>query len=254
VWTPYQKQVALEKKKRELKKKQLAAEKRADEEKKKKTDQEKKAAANTGTATVSPPSTINEDTTPGTDEEEGTIANTNEKTDNRATLTEGQTVNNDWTDKEDNEALTRYGISPNDLFGKDTKTSSGAKERTGINEDTTVDLTAAENSPEKKRTKNTEVPSGLKTSDRYTTKSFSVAKIAHKYTHPRTFVEASVTLISDERPKEFIAAIKLLLMNGQILDSNFALTPLKMLEGAKAKQKLITLIDEVPVNFTHLGH
>jgi len=248
------KQVALEKKKRELKKKQRAAEKRADEETKKKTDQEKKAAANAGTVTILPPLTINEVTTPGPDEEdEGTIANINGEKDDRATLTGVQTVSNDWTDEEDDEALARHGISPNHLFGKDPDTTSSVKERTRTNEDTTVDLTAAENSPEKKRTKNAEVPSGLKTSNRYTTKSFSVAKIAHKYTHPRTFVEASVTLISEERPKEFIAAIKLLLTNGQILDSNFALTPLKMHEGAKAKQKLITLIDDVPINFTHLG-
>ena len=249
------KQVALEKKKRELKKKQRAAEKRADEETKKKTDQEKKAAANAGTVTISPPLTINEVTSPGPDEEdEETIANINGKNkDDRATLTGVQTVSNEWTDEEDDEALARHGISPNHLFGKDLDMTINVEESTSTDNDTTVDLTAAENSPEKKRTKNAEVPSGLKTSNRYTTKSFSVAKIAHKYTHPRTFVEASVTLISEERPKEFIAAIKLLLTNGQILDSNFALTPLKMHEGAKAKQKLITSIDDVPVNFTHLG-
>ena len=33
----------------------------------------------------------------------------------------------------------------------------------------------------------------MKASNRHTTKSFSVAKIAHKYTHPRTFIEASIT-------------------------------------------------------------
>ena len=35
----------------------------------------------------------------------------------------------------------------------------------------------------------------MKACNRYTTKSFSVAKIAHKYTHPHTFVEASITLM-----------------------------------------------------------
>jgi hypothetical protein len=55
----------------------------------------------------------------------------------------------------------------------------------------------------------------MKASNRYTTSSFSVAKIAHKYTHPLTIVEASITLMKEDKPKEFIAAIKLLLTNGQ---------------------------------------
>jgi hypothetical protein len=92
----------------------------------------------------------------------------------------------------------------------------------------------------------------MKASNRYTTSSFSVAKIAHKYTHPRTFVEAAITLIKEDKPKELIAAIKLLLTNGQILDPNFALAHLKHNE-ATTKPKLITTIDDVPVNFTHLG-
>ena len=39
---------------------------------------------------------------------------------------------------------------------------------------TTVDLTAPENSPERKRTKNTNVPSLIKEINGYTTKSFSM--------------------------------------------------------------------------------
>jgi len=92
----------------------------------------------------------------------------------------------------------------------------------------------------------------MKASNRYTTSSFSVAKIAHKYTHPRTFVEASITLMKEDKLKEFIAAIKLLLTNGQILDPTFALAPLKHNE-ATTKPKLITAIDDVPINFSHLG-
>ena len=92
----------------------------------------------------------------------------------------------------------------------------------------------------------------MKASNRYTTKSFSVAKITHKYTHPRTFVEASITLMKEDKLKEFIAAINLLLTNGQILDPKFNLAPLKH-DEAMAKPKLITVIDDVlPVNFTHL--
>ena len=92
----------------------------------------------------------------------------------------------------------------------------------------------------------------MKASNRYTTSSFSVAKIAHKYTHPHTFVEASITLMKEDKPKEFIAAIKLLLTNGQILNPMFALAPLKH-NKAMTKPKLITAIDDLPVIFTHLG-
>ena len=115
-----------------------------------------------------------------------------------------------------------------------------------------ADLTAAENSPDMKKSKKAEVPSGMKASNCYTTSSFSVAKIAHKYTHPRTFVEASITLMKEDKPKEFIAAIKLLLTNGQILDPTFALAPLKH-NKATTKPKLITAIDDIPINFSHLG-
>ena len=179
----------------------------------------------------------------------------------RSTSTTPQDANEDWTDAKDAEALARNGISPNHLFGKDCEESTEATgtapteqgaEGTKNDESTAVNLTAAENSPNKKKSKRAEVPSGMKASNRYTTSSFSVAKIAHKCTHPRTFVEASITLMKEDKPKEFIAAIKLLLTNGQILDPMFPLAPLKHNE-ATAKPKLVTAIDEVPVNFTHLG-
>ncbi len=46
-------------------------------------------------------------------------------------------------------------------------------------------------------------------------------------------------------------AFKLLLRNGQYLDSNFGLSPLKNVNGTKAK--IILKEDDVPTNFTHLG-
>ena len=58
--------------------------------------------------------------------------------------------------------------------------------------------------------------------------------------------------MKEEKPKEFIAAIKLLLTNGQILNPKFALAPLKH-DEATTKPKLITAIKDVPINFTHLG-
>jgi hypothetical protein len=206
-----QKQVALEKKKRELKKKQRAAEKQAEEEKKKKMDQ-KKADTNAGTVMFLPPQN-NEVIAIGSEGEDETNINFNDS----------QDANKDWTDAKDAEVLARHGISPDHLFGKDHEESTEATgtaptelgaEGTKIDKSTTVDLTAAENSPNKKKSKRAEVPSGMKASNRYTTSSFSVAKITHKYTHPRTFVKVSITLMKEDKPKKFIAAIKLLLTNG----------------------------------------
>jgi len=128
----------------------------------------------------------------------------------------------DWTEAEDNEALARLGISPNHLFGKEE-----AEETTAPNETQTVDLTAAQNSPVKKKNKSANVPSSVKESNRYTTKSFSIAKTVQKYDHPHTYLEAAITLTKEDKPKEFIAAIKSLLANGKILDPHFALAPLK---------------------------
>ena len=79
-----------------------------------------------------------------------------------------QAANKDWTDSEDAEALARHCISLNHLFGKDYKESTEAKgtapteqgaEGTKIDESATVDLTAAENSPDKKKSNRAEVPS-----------------------------------------------------------------------------------------------
>ena len=230
-----QKQVALEKKKRELKKKQRASEKRAKEEKKKKTDQEKSAA---NSVTISPPST-NDNDAPIDLEDDTLSLNFDEETTTQ--------TNGDWTKADEEEALARFGISPNHLFGKEEE-----EETTTPNETQTVNLTAAENSPVKKKTKSANVPSSVKESNRYTTKSFSITKTVHKYDHPRTYVEAAITLTKEDKPKEFIAAIKSLLANGKILDPHFALAPLKR-DTTTKMPKLITTEDDVPVNFTHLG-
>ena len=216
---------------REDKKKKRADEKKAEEEKKKKTDQEK-AAANI--VTISPPST-NDNEAPIDLEDDTLSLNLDEET-------------ADWTEADEEEALARFGISPNHLFGKEEE-----EETTTPNDTQTVDLTAAENSPVKKKTKSASVlPSSVKESNRYTTKSFSITKTVHKYDHPRTYVEAAITLTKEDKPKEFIAAIKSLLANGKILDPHFTLAPLKRDTTTKTP-KLITAEDDVPVNFTHLG-
>jgi hypothetical protein len=197
------KQITMEKKKQEDKKKKRVEEKQAEEEKKKKSDQEK-ARANSDSARVSPPSIDN-----ATAVSDDAMVVRNE---------DATTQTDDWTDTEDKEALARHDISPNHLFGKEagetpgTKTVDLGKEAEETHVTKTVNLMAAKNSPEKKRTKN-DVPSSVKESNQYTTKSFSIPPTAHTYSHPCTFVEAAITLTKEDKPKEFIAAIKLLLTN-----------------------------------------
>ena len=133
---------------REDKKKKQADEKKVEEEKKKKSDQEKAA---TNSVTISPPST-NDDDAPIDLEDDTLSLNFDEET---TTQTDG-----DWTKAEDDEALARLGISPNHLFGKEE-----AEETTEPNETQTVDLTAAENSPVRKKNKSANVPSSVKESN-----------------------------------------------------------------------------------------
>ncbi len=113
-----------------------------------------------------------------------------------------------------------------------------------------VDLSA--NSPEKKKKKG---PAGApRTKNCYTTTTtakFAITPTTHIYKNPRTFAEAAISLTSEDKPKELIAAIKLLLKNGKYLDSNFRLTPLKNVKGTKPK--IILTEDNVPLNFIHLG-
>ncbi len=218
------KQVAKEKNAREAKKKKQADEKRAEEERTKKSDLEKAKASK---ATISPP----------------TIDDNTEASDNVMLLgIEDASTHTNWTDADDDEALARHGISPNHLFGKEAEETTNAE---------TVDFSGVENFPLKKETRNA-VVSLVITNNRYTTKSFSIIPTAHTYAHTRTFVEAAIALTKEDKPKEFIAAIKLLLTNRKILDHNFDLAPLKH-DTATKKPKLILEEDDVPVNFTHLG-
>jgi hypothetical protein len=213
-----------EKKACEAKKKKRAEEKQAEEEKKKKSDAEKVTIT---ASTVSPTSTVAD----------------------IAAATEGMTIEQEdplltptsETEEGDDESPERHGINPNRLL------YAAATEGNGTNQ--TNPSSTDENSPVKKKTKGT---SSVKATTRYTTKNFSITQPAHTYVNPRTFVEAAITLTKDDKPKEFIAAIKLLLTNGKILDSHFALAPLKPDTPTK-KTKLILTKDDVPINFTHLG-
>jgi hypothetical protein len=73
----------------------------------------------------------------------------------------------------------------------------------------------------------------------------------HAHTHPLRYIEDAICLTLDDKPKEFIVAIKLILKNGKHLNHNFGLVPLKNLPGTQTK--VIADKDDVPMNFTQLG-
>ena len=111
----------------EDKKKKRAEEKKAEEEKKKKSDQEKATASS---VTISPPST--NDTT--VDSDRGMIINIDEET---------TTQTDNWT---------RTASAPITFLEKKKPGEATDTGKEAPNETQTVDLTAAENSPAKKKT------------------------------------------------------------------------------------------------------
>ena len=68
---------------------------------------------------------------------------------------------------------------------------------------------------------------------------------------PTHLCEAAICLTLEDKPKEFINAIKLQLQNAKFLDPNFGLAPLK--NTTDKPIRIITTEDNVPSNFTHLG-
>jgi hypothetical protein len=104
-------------------------------------------------------------------------------------------------------------------------------------------------SSQKKKSKST--AGVLCTGNRYTTKGFTIPLTAHIHTHPMTYVEAAICLTLDDKPKEFIMSIKLLLTNARYLNQHLDLVPLKSLPGNQTK--IIVAEDNIPSNFTHLG-
>jgi hypothetical protein len=120
-------------------------------------------------------------------------------------LEDGAAEDEDWTEDKDDQCLQTHGISPNHLFAKDA---------TNVPEKLieTLDLTG-ENSPFKKKSRNNS--SSLKSNTRYSTSAFIFTQKVHAHTYAKTFIEAAITLKSKDKPKEFIAAIKLLMTNGK---------------------------------------
>jgi hypothetical protein len=140
------------------------------------------------------------------------------------------------------EHLARHGVQPNQLFEENLETPT--------KEATVEVLDLSGNSPDKKKIKSTAGVLRTGMSNQYFTKGFSLTPTAHPYSHPLTYVEAAILTLED-KPKEFINAIKLVLLNANFLDPNFGLAPLKNTTGKPVR--IITIDDNVPSNFTHLG-
>ncbi len=66
-------------------------------------------------------------------------------------------------------------------------------------------------------------------------KGFSLTPTAHIYSHPLTFVEATICLMLEDKPKEFITAIKLLVQNAKYPNPHFGLAVLKSNSGKPSK-------------------
>ncbi len=152
--------------------------------------------------------------------------------------------------------LERHGITTKDLFGKGAmallfnKPDQSTVATDVSQKEEVVDLSA--NSQDKKKKRG---PAGaLRTDNCYTTTTtakFAITPTVHLYKNPHTFVEGAIKLTLEDKPKELILSFKLILKNGQYLDSNFGLTPPKKVKGTKSK--VILKEDDVPTNFTHLG-
>ena len=254
--------MALEKKVREEKKKKRQEDKKADEELTKAQREATLTRPVMVATAISPPSDIEEEYVPLpkdsplfemtaeelTDYATGFLGLSEEDADNYVAQVQEQKESFEFLENEvllsdDEEAadhldhLARHGVQANNLFGDD------------IQEVATPIIDISENSPEKKKTRS--IAGAQKKYNRYTTKGFTIPPTAHAHTYPLTYVEAAICLTSDDKPKEFIVAIKLILKNAKYLDPNFGLAPLKNLPGGQ--KKIIMAEDDVPTNFTHLG-
>ncbi len=148
----------------------------------------------------------------------------------------------DCDSAEAEEHLTRHGMLPNHLFEEEAL-------KTPTKEATVEVFGPIGEFPQKKKTKN--AAGALRTSNRYTTKGFAIPPTAHVHAHSLAFLEAAIGLTSEDKPKEFIMAIKLLLKNAKYLDPHFGLAPLKTIP--RKQSKIIFSEDDIPSNFTHLG-
>ncbi len=87
--------------------------------------------------------------------------------------------------------------------------------------------------------------------NQYTTKWFSLTPTAQDYSHRLTFMEAAICSMLEDKPKEFIMAIRLVVQNAKYIESHFGLAPLK--SNPSKPSKIIMAEADVPYNFTHIG-
>jgi len=73
--------------------------------------------------------------------------------------------------------------------------------------------------------------------------------VAHNYRHPRVVIEGSARLEKEDKVKEFLDLVGILLTNGKIVDQFFAIAPVVMGTG----KKYLREAKDVPVNMTSLG-
>jgi hypothetical protein len=214
-----QQQVAMEKKKQEDKKKERAEEKKAEDERWRKSDEEK---AKANAVTISPPNV--DDATTGLDT---MVLNADDEYIAQA---------HNWTEAEDTEALASSALAPTTFSESKQKRHlrrrrrnllrrrPERRHRTMQRQSTSLPLRTP---PRERELRTPTYRAQLRRATVTPQSSFSIATTAHSYNHPHTFVEAAIALTKEDKPREFIAAIKLLLSNGKILDPNFALAPLK---------------------------
>jgi hypothetical protein len=240
-------QVEKEKKLRNKKKKKCAQEKREEEEQAKVTaDQEKTgdtyiiSPATTKIATDIPDPNINKHIGDiridlATEKPDSTNEGTAESPQCR--------TEEDATDDAD-------ALKGCQLFTDRITTTNGAITTATTPQEDAINLSGK--SPKKKKTKG---PAGaLHAENRYTattTAKFTLPSTTLSYSYLCMYAEAAISLSLEDKPKELIAAIKLLLCNGRYLDPHFWLTPLKAVDSMKPK--IILKEEDVPLNFTHLG-
>jgi hypothetical protein len=240
-------QVEKERKLRNEKKKKRTQEKREEEEQAKATAKRERAR---DTNVISPVTTetITDLPVPNINKHIGNITADIDGDDPDGNKEDTTTAPHDRTLEDDapDDAEELQGCQ---LFGEKTTKTSYHPQATATPQET-VDLSG--NSPEKKKTKG---PAGaLRAENCYsmtTTTKFALPSTTLVHAHPCTYAEAGISLSLEDKPKELIAAIKLLRRNGKYLDPKFGLTPLKTVEGIKPK--IILKEDDVPLNFTHLG-
>ncbi len=127
------------------------------------------------------------------------------------------------------EHLARHGMQPNHLFGDNletpTKEAMVAILETPTKEATAAVLDLSGDFPQKKKPKSTN--GVLLTANQYTMKRVQPNPNRSRLFPPAHLCGSAICLTLEDKPKEFIMAVKLLMQNAKSLDPHFGLAPLK---------------------------